>query len=135
MSGPESAHRAWLAKAANDVLNIENNLASERIPWDTVCFHAQQAAEKTLKAFLILHGQPLSRTHDLVALLAACVALEPSLADLEPDCRDLTYFAVDARYPEQLFEADEQLARAMVAAMSRVRARVLPLFRTSQDAT
>ena len=36
---------AWVAKAENDLLNIRNNLGCERIPWDTICFHAQQAAE------------------------------------------------------------------------------------------
>ncbi len=38
----------WLAKAANDLLNADNNLRSEMIPFDTVCFHCQQAAEKCL---------------------------------------------------------------------------------------
>lgn len=135
MSDPESLHQAWLAKADNDVLNIENNIAAERVLWDTVCFHAQQATEKTLKAFLVFRRQPLQRTHNLVALLAACAALNPSLVDLEADCRDLTYFAVEGRYPEQLLEPGERRGRAMVAAMRRVRAHVLPLLQTSQDAT
>ncbi|TGO02012.1 hypothetical protein PN36_32105 [Candidatus Thiomargarita nelsonii] len=34
----------------------------------TVCFHAQQAVEKFLKAVLIRHGVELRRTHDLEAL-------------------------------------------------------------------
>jgi HEPN domain-containing protein len=135
MSGPEPVYEAWLAKAANDVLNIENNLASERVPWDTVCFHAQQAAVKTLKAFLAFRGQPPMRTHNLVTILAACRAFEPSLADLESDCRDLSASAVPIRYPEGVFEPAEQDARDLVAAMKRVRARVLPLLQTSQDAT
>ena len=29
----------------------------------TVCFHAQQAVEKSIKAVLILHGVELRRTH------------------------------------------------------------------------
>ena len=36
----------WVAKAKNDLLNADNNLAAEEIPFDTVCFHCQQAAEK-----------------------------------------------------------------------------------------
>lgn len=54
MSKTESNYRRWVQKAQNDLLNIENNLAASRTPWDTVCFHAQQAAEKILKAFLYL---------------------------------------------------------------------------------
>ena len=45
--------RQWLTKADNDLLNADNNLASENIPFDTVCFHCQQAAEKFLKAYSI----------------------------------------------------------------------------------
>ncbi len=69
MSAPEPNYRSWLAKAENDLLNIENNMRGNRVPWDTVCFHAQQAAEKLLKAFLVFHETVPPRTHDLVALL------------------------------------------------------------------
>ncbi|MBM4080999.1 MAG: HEPN domain-containing protein, partial [Planctomycetes bacterium] len=53
MSDPEANWADWVGKADNDLLNVRNNLAAERVPWDTVCFHAQQAAEKMLKAFLV----------------------------------------------------------------------------------
>jgi len=45
--------RQWLAKARNDILNADNNLNSELVPFDTVCFHCQQAAEKMLKSYII----------------------------------------------------------------------------------
>jgi HEPN domain-containing protein len=38
--------QAWVSKAENDLLNVRNNLQAEQVPWDTVCFHCQQAAEK-----------------------------------------------------------------------------------------
>jgi HEPN domain-containing protein len=41
--------RQWLAKAMNDLLNADNNLKSEQIPFDTVCFHCQQAPENFSK--------------------------------------------------------------------------------------
>lgn len=125
MSVPESNYEAWLRKAEHDVLNIENNLAAKKVPWDTMCFHAQQAAEKTLKAFLIFKGRELVRTHDLIALLAQCVEADRSLAELESDCRKLTTYAVESRYPDDLFEPDEEDGREMVAAMHRVRSHVL----------
>lgn len=59
MSSAESNFLAWLRKADHDLLNIENNLAAKDIPWDTVCFHAQQVAEKVLKAFLAHYGRDL----------------------------------------------------------------------------
>jgi HEPN domain-containing protein len=134
MSEAEPLYRAWLAKADNDILNIQNNLAAERVPWDTVCFHAQQAAEKTLKAVLLFHELPASRTHDLVILLMECVAVQPSLSDLEPDCQMFVPFAVEVRYPGDLPEPEEQDAHELVAAMERIRERVLPLFGQRPDA-
>lgn len=58
MNVASSNYKTWLAKAEHDLLNIENNLKAQQIPWDTICFHAQQAAEKYLKALLVFHGQP-----------------------------------------------------------------------------
>ncbi len=99
MSAPKTNHHAWLARAENDLLNIENNLAASRVPWDTICFHAQQAAEKFLKTFLVYHIQPVPRTHDLVALLAQCTAIEPSLVSLENNCHRLSYYQLQGAIP------------------------------------
>ncbi len=125
MSEPESAFRRWLAKAAGDRLNIENNLRAPTVPWDTVCFHAQQAAEKALKAFLVFHDCAPPRTHDLVAVLTECARIDTTLGMLEADCQRLTYYAVGTRYPDDLYEPDEAAGRAMVAASQRVFSEVL----------
>jgi HEPN domain-containing protein len=125
MSAPESNHAEWVAKAESDLLNIRNNLAAEVVPWDTVCYHAQQAAEKLLKALLVQHGFRPPRTHDLVVLLDQCVELDPSLAILEADCRELTVHAVRPRYPEPSYWPDETKGRRSFEAALRVRAAVL----------
>lgn len=59
----------WLQEADTDLPTVEILMASINPPFDSVCFHAQQAAEKLLKALLIAHKIPLPKTHDL-ALLA-----------------------------------------------------------------
>jgi HEPN domain-containing protein len=125
MNVPQSNYSAWLTKAENDLLNIENNLSARRVPWDTICFHAQQAAEKLLKGFLVFHGRELIRTHDLIALLSACVQVAPSLAKVQQDCQRLTYYAVASRYPDDLYEPDEKDARQMIDAVRRVRTEIL----------
>ena len=125
MSGPQSNCAAWLSKAENDLLNIENNLAAARVPWDTVCFHAQQAAEKLLKGFLVFHGRGLIHTHDLIALLSACTQVNPSLAKLQQDCQRLTYYAVAARYPHDFHEPNEEDGREMIEAVRHVRTEIL----------
>ena len=112
---------AWLAKADSDLLNVANNLSAADVPWDTVCFHAQQAAEKSLKAVLVAFGSLPPRTHDLVALLARCAEHVPDLADLESDCRTLTSFGVASRYPDDLFEPTETDGRRTAELGRRVR--------------
>jgi hypothetical protein len=37
--------RLWVVKGTNDLLCADNNLQAKQIPFDTVCFHCQQAAE------------------------------------------------------------------------------------------
>lgn len=125
MSAAESNHAAWVAKAESDLLNIENNLGAIRVPWDTVCFHAQQVAEKLLKAVIVRGGDRAPRTHDLIALLALSVKRHPDLAVLETDCRGLGAYGSHERYPSDFDEPGEPETRRMVDAARRVRAAVL----------
>ncbi len=125
MSAARTNYHAWLARADNDLLNIENNLAASRVPWDTICFHAQQAAEKFLKAFLVYHSQPVPRTHDLVALLAQCAGIEPALASLESNCRRLGVYSTAGRYPDDLYQPTEDDARETAAIARQIRERIL----------
>jgi HEPN domain-containing protein len=96
--------QAWVSKADNDLLNVRNNLQAEQVPWDTVCFHCQQAAEKYLKAILVLHNVEIPRTHDLEALFNVIVAWLPTLQSRHSDLQWLTAYAVAVRYPVELSE-------------------------------
>ncbi len=120
MRSPESNWHAWVEKAENDLLNVRNNLAAGEVPWDTVCFHAQQAAEKMLKALLLRHGVPAPRTHDLTALLEACVLHDGRAETLRQRCRLLNPYSVDARYPAGFPDPDEREAREAIEAAQRV---------------
>ena len=81
-----------------------------------------------MKAFLVSRGRDLSKTHDLVALLAQCVECDAGLTVLESDCRKLTSYGVASRYPDDLFEPSEADGRDVVAAAHRVRTRILALL-------
>jgi len=100
MSAELEIARLWVAKAANDLLNADNNLASSRIPCDTVCFHCQQAAEKLMKAVLVARGVLPPRTHVLSLLVDEITALVSSAETLRDDAAALTPYAVAARYPD-----------------------------------
>jgi len=95
--------RQWLAKAQNDLLNADNNLASEIVPYDTVCFHCQQAAEKLLKAYLVARASQPPFTHDLLLLLEEILPFCADVETLRDDLALLMPYAVEARYPDELF--------------------------------
>ncbi len=63
-------------------------------PFDTACFHAQQAAERLLKGLLAYGGRPIPLVHDLDELHDLCLAggLAPTIARL--DLTALTPYAV-----------------------------------------
>lgn len=101
MSAEIEIGRQWVTKANNDLLNADNNLRAEEIPFDTVCFHCQQAAEKLLKAYLTAKGCRPPFTHDLLLLLEQVLPLDPDAESLREDLASLTPFAVEVRYPDE----------------------------------
>lgn len=66
--------------------------------YELLCFHAQQAAEKSLKAVLISRGISFPRTHDL-KLLIEWLPAGMSRLPLLMDAVILTEYAVVYRYP------------------------------------
>jgi uncharacterized protein len=124
-----SRARAWLSHADEDRRTFEICLRAELIPFTSVCFHAQQAAEKYMKALLELRGVITPRTHDLSRLLLACREAGDDLGPLSAECELLTQYAVEPRYPgagvPRLVTVDEE-AREAVRAAYRVMAAVAP---------
>ena len=88
----------WLARA-------EGDLALAKVPlpeggfYEDLCFHAQQAAEKALKAVYQHHGKRFRYTHDLDELVTGLtkegIAVPPEVLE----AASLTPYAWEARYP------------------------------------
>lgn len=55
----------WLDLAANDLRSAYHLTTLHPVPLEVVCFHCQQAAEKSLKAYLVYSGIRPPKTHDL----------------------------------------------------------------------
>jgi HEPN domain-containing protein len=71
----------------------------------TICFHAQQAVEKYLKALLASKGVDFPGTHDVDFLLAECRKVSAGELD-QIDLKSLTDFGVSVRYPDDFFIPD-----------------------------
>lgn len=64
--------KMWLCKAALDLRAAEHDLSALPPLFEDILFHCQQAAEKSLKAFLVWHGRPFRRAHSLEELGRQC---------------------------------------------------------------
>jgi HEPN domain-containing protein/predicted nucleotidyltransferase len=121
---------AWLAMARVDLVMIENSLRGAEVPWTGIAFHAQQAAEKYVKAAIIARAVRPQRTHNLVELFDHLVSLSASVPDLRAECQRLTPFAIDTRYPDKEDElpavVDAETGERAVAAMRVIVAAVAP---------
>lgn len=131
MSGRERDPAAWVLKAEHDLLAIRSLIAGAIVPWDMVAFHAQQGAEKYLKALLVLHEQVVPKVHDLERLLQLCVATDPSLSQCVTDCRRLTQLGFVSRYPDNPDEPSERDAREAIRLAERICDAVRPLLGSS----
>ncbi len=90
----------WIDKAEDDYIVALREVRARKHPvYDATCFHAQQCAEKYIKARLIEAGVVFSKTHNLLALLVLVLPIEPGWAVLQTRLTALNVFAVNYRYP------------------------------------
>jgi HEPN domain-containing protein len=97
MSVPPSVAE-WI-RLADDDLGAAIVLARQRRFPALVCFHAQQAAEKYVKAVLTMVSQPVPHTHDLMRLYQIYPPAAGPYALQQGDLLALTPYAVGVRYP------------------------------------
>lgn len=90
----------WISKAENDLLSITNNFNSDQVPVDICCYHAQQAAEKYSKAYLVSKNKLFPKTHDLETLLHMCARENRVFDAILLEARSLTKYAITPRCPD-----------------------------------
>lgn len=114
----------WIEKAEGDIITAERELRARRLPnYDAACFHAQQTAEKYLKAYLQERGAAIPFTHNLTDLAILCAPFDPSFSTLDAELKSLNGYAVRFRYPGEVstkVEANEAVKAAkMVRSFAR----------------
>ena len=111
----------WLAHAESDLNLARLGKDRDDVLPEQVCFHAQQAAEKGLKAVLLHRKIEFPFIHDIEALLE--IMTQSGLV-VPPDVTDagaLTPYAVEARYPGY----EEEITPSQVAEAIRLAERVV----------
>lgn len=90
----------WIDKAEGDWESLNRELPARKAQnYDSACFHAQQCAEKYLKARLQEAGLAFPKTHDLTALLALLLSVKPSWSGWQASLLRLKTYAIHYRYP------------------------------------
>ncbi len=90
----------WVDKAEEDFqVALREGRVRKFCSFNAVCFHAQQCAEKYLKARLQEAGTPFPMTHSLPMLLNLVGMVEPLWSALHPQAGRLNVYAVAYRYP------------------------------------
>jgi HEPN domain-containing protein len=128
MSNPEpeviNKVMQWLSFADEDI-----KLASYALtlgtgsPYRLVAYHAQQCAEKYLKAFLVCHNVDFPYTHNIRRLLKLCGKHAGWVQALK-DAEELTPYAITARYPGEDEVVTREEAQRAVEIAQRVRTQV-----------
>jgi len=103
--------RRWLRYAQEDLEAAETLLQQQTVVPRHICWLAQQAAEKAIKAILVFLEIDFPWRHDLDAL-RNLIPAGWQVRDEHPDLAGLTEWAVEARYPGDWPEATEADARS-----------------------
>jgi len=94
----KSAAIEWLKRATSN-LERARQPKPPAVYWEDLCFDAQQAAEKALKALFIWHGKKFPFSHDIGELLDDAEAFLPSIPQAVQEAKQLSDYAVATRYP------------------------------------
>ena len=112
--------REWLNRARSNLARARTRLAE--VYFEDLCFDAQQAAEKALKALLIARSMRFPFVHDIGDLVGR---LERNGERIPEEVREavlLTDYAVETRYPgptEAVEEPEYVQAVALAEAVVR----------------
>lgn len=144
MSGPDGIladkARKWVQFADEDLRLAEHALGlASGCPYRLIAYHAQQCAEKYIKAFLVFSDIDFPYTHNMRRLMQLC---GDDIFQALHDADALTPFAVTTRYPGLDDEVSKSEALSAIALAKKVRqhiARILSdkglSLRDSDDAS
>lgn len=89
----------WLRRARSSLARARTGRVHPDVLFEDLCFDAQQAAEKALKAALVHRKIPFPRTHDIANLLTLLHSAGTAVPEDIRRSALLTPYAVEARYP------------------------------------
>jgi HEPN domain-containing protein len=119
MPADPSDPRAWMTRAYSN-LRLAENGRSQDVMLEDLCFNAQQATEKALKAVCLLKGLEFPKTHSIVRLLDIIESGGVTIPETVKDADILTQYAVQTRYPSPVEEITEEEYEEALSLAARV---------------
>lgn len=104
MGDKEELVKNWLIKAQHDLLAAKKLSAGQEVYTDVAIYHCQQAGEKAVKGFLVLHDQEFPKTHDIRLLVQLAIRFNPNFQQCQEAAEILTPYATEFRYPGDILE-------------------------------
>ncbi len=112
--------REWLRRARSNLARALLAPTAPEILYDDLCYDAQQAAEKAVKAVLVAQPHDVPRTHNLGELLDLVQSIGIAIPVDVAEARRLTRYAVGGRYPRFGEDASPDEWRDAAALAGRV---------------
>ena len=110
--------REWLNRASSNLIRAKTH--NPEVYLEDLCFDAQQAAEKAIKAVLLKAEISFPYIHDLATLLSLLEKAEVTIPQTVREAGRLTRFAVATRYPGITEPVTEEEYRASVSIAATV---------------
>lgn len=98
----------WLRRARSNLARAKADCGLPEVLYEDLCFDAQQAAEKSIKAVLIQRKVPFPKTHDIINLLTLLQKSGIEIPEEILQADMLTSYAVEFRYPGLSEEVTEE---------------------------
>ena len=124
----------WLGKAEQDLAAARVLFGSGLEHYENVGFHAQQAAEKYIKAFLVRHQVEFTKIHDLARLRALVAQVDADLATALTPADVLTPYGVEFRYPGDLGVVSQEQAQEALFLAEKAQGLILGSLKAYLDA-
>ena len=109
----------WLRRANGNLARAKQSKPKGAF-WEDLCFDAQQAAEKAIKAVLRFRAIDFPKTHDIRELLTLLDSNGQVIPAEIWDTMDLTDYAVETRYPGPAEPVTQKEYRKAVKMAERV---------------
>ncbi len=99
----------WLKRAKSNLVRARAGKVAQEVLYEDLCFDAQQAVEKALKALCVMNGLSFGRVHDIAYLMELLEKADIKIPQRLQKAKILTDYAVETRYPGDYVPVDEEM--------------------------